>query len=178
MGTTFYNNDNRKLVAYLTFSWLIYSLYIQITAPPSYTSPLTPLSPSPLRVESPLHGYRPALAHQGPVVLSTASFIGAEQGSPARERESKGRQQSQRQFLLQLLEDPHDHQISHLLQKYRSPTCVCSLIGHLVSITPCALIRMSCTFGLILRLFILCYNISFSCPFILWGSSSQFSTVP
>ena len=78
------------------------------------TSPfITPL-PSPQRRGAP-PGYHPALGHLVPAGLGTSSPTEAQPGSPGRGRGSNGRQQSQRQPLLQLLGDPHEDQAAHLL---------------------------------------------------------------
>ena len=65
------------------------------------------------------HGYYPP-AHQVAVGLNTSFTTEARQGSPARRKGSKGRQQSQRQLPLQLLGDPYEATAIHL-QMCRGP---------------------------------------------------------
>jgi hypothetical protein len=63
---------------------------------------------------SQLHGYQPDLA-QIIVWLSTSYSTEARQSSPAKRKESKGRQWSQSQPPLQLLRDLHEEQAANLL---------------------------------------------------------------
>jgi hypothetical protein len=84
----------------------IHSLYIPITSP--VPPPLPVLSSHPL-LFTPLPGYQPALAHQVSLELSVSSHTEARQGSPARGKGAKGRQQSLSQRQLQLLGDPCEH---------------------------------------------------------------------
>lgn len=60
------------------------------------------------------------------------------QDSPGRGIKSKGRQQSQRQPMFQLLGNPHEDQVSHQLQicKGLSPFDTCSLVGGFNSVSP------------------------------------------
>ena len=72
-------------------------------------------------------GYHPILGQQVEVELISFSTTEAWPVSPARRRGSNGKQQSQREPLLQLLEDPHEDQAVYLLQMCRRPrsnTCM------------------------------------------------------
>lgn len=71
------------------------------TSPPS--SPPPPFPHTRLRKREASHGYQPALAYQVTVGLGTSFPVVARQGSQVRWKGSKGRYQSQRQPLLQLL---------------------------------------------------------------------------
>jgi hypothetical protein len=92
-----------------------YLLYIPMTAsiPSSPLSPSLlahlPLLPSPLllRKGQASHGYQLTSAYQVAVELCAYSSVEPRQGSSVRGKESKGRQQSHRQFLLQLLLVPY-----------------------------------------------------------------------
>ena len=67
------------------------------------------------------HGYQPSLAHQIVIGLGAFSPTEARQGSLVRGKGSKGKQQSQSQLLLQLLEDPHGDHAAQLLHIYKRP---------------------------------------------------------
>ena len=76
------------------------------------------------------HSYQTVLLSEVPGGLSSFSPTETRQGSSARRKGSKGRQQSQRQPTLQLLGDPHEDQASHLLHRCRGPTfSPCRIFG-------------------------------------------------
>lgn len=70
--------------------------------------------------EVPLGCY-PTLAHPVSEGLTASSSTEAPRGSPVRGRRASGRQLSQRQPPLHLLEDPHEEQAAHLPQMCREP---------------------------------------------------------
>ena len=101
----------------------LFTLYLDESFPCLRSSQLLPPSSSPsmsppflLREEKTSHGCKPTLAYQVVIGLGTSSSTEARQGCPIKGKESKGRQQSQRQPLLLLLEVPHEDQAIHLLQ--------------------------------------------------------------
>jgi hypothetical protein len=113
----------------------MYVFYIPITAsPPSSPSSQLPLpshsSPPPflLREGEAISGHTCV----GMSSYSRTSLIELRQGSPVRRRGSKGRQQIQRQLLLQLLKEQQVDQAAHLLHMSEEGELVlshaCSLV--------------------------------------------------
>lgn len=99
---------------YSFINLFIHTFYILIAVPSllySQTHFSPSPSPSPQRNPAPA-GSQPSLAHQVSSGLSSFFYTEAKQGSPARGKGFKGRQQSpsQRQSQLQLLADPHEDQ--------------------------------------------------------------------
>ena len=94
-------------------------LLLSVPPSPLLFPPIIPLSLSLQRGEA-YHGYQLTLAYQVAVGLGTTFPIETRKGSPVRGKESKGRQQSQRQLLFQLLGNPYEDQDEHLIHM-----CLC-----------------------------------------------------
>ena len=75
----------------------------------------------PLDKKAGCFAYLPTLEHQVEAGISTSYLTAAREVGPGRGRESNGRQQSQRQSLLQLLGDAHEDQHTHMLHMCREP---------------------------------------------------------
>ena len=80
----------------------------------------------------------PTLEHLVPAGLSISSSAEVQTGSQGRGRGSKGRQQSQRQSLLQFLGDSHEDQAAHLYKCWGGlgSAPAYSLVGGSVSVSP------------------------------------------
>lgn len=95
-----------------SFASLLSSQFFPFNSPPPASMPL---SFSSEKGEA-SQGYQPALVHQFTVKLWVSSLIEIIQGSPVREKGSKGRQKKKkkvRQALLLLLEVPHEEQTAY-----------------------------------------------------------------
>jgi hypothetical protein len=102
--------------------------FISQSQPLQILSSIIP-SLSPQRRESPPE-YHLILRHRVPAGLSSSSPTEAQPGSPAREMESSGRPESQRQPPLQLLGNLHEDQATYLLQVCKGPrSSLCMLFG-------------------------------------------------
>lgn len=143
------------IISFWIFSIYLFNYFTAWSKPPPSSPPspflMSPYSYSPLPLllrkgEDPKR-YQPTLESQGTVWLNEFSLIEDWQDSPAKGKQYKGRQQSQRQPLLTFLGDPHAQQPTHLLHMCRGPRySPCILFGWLFSLCehPWAQVSLLC----------------------------------
>jgi hypothetical protein len=117
----------------------------------SFLFPVLSLQIPPLTIGSPLSQRRgklleyPSLVHLVTVGLSTSFTTEAQPGSSGRERGFKGRHQSQRKPLLQLLGDSHEYQAAHILRICRgSRSSPCIFYGSWFSLCELSWAQVNC----------------------------------